>query len=238
MKNIIFKFDDLRSVNTSILKLDKIIQREKIKITWGVIGKTFAEQNKEDHEWARKALQSGLYYFWNHGYTHIPGEFSKLSYKEQVSHLQKTQSVLKEIFNIESNVFGAPHNAINDDTLKAVEQITELKYWFFGNENYSKTNMKEVIALEYPLFRPNYKEFKKNYQNATESLLVLQGHPSYWHWSELYQFKRIIHFLKSENCNFIFPNELDTAINVQGKNSLLFTISELWVAIKYYFCRS
>lgn len=92
---VIFKLDDFRGVTKNIIKLDKIIRDKNVKITWGIIGEPFSLVEDTHVRWMKRSLATGLYSYWNHGYTHAENEFKRLSLADQIDHLKKTQEIIK-----------------------------------------------------------------------------------------------------------------------------------------------
>lgn len=209
MVNIILKFDDFDAIASTLKQkvLNNFIQKEKIKVSWGIIGKKIKSLSLKEIDEIKKAKLSGLYSFFNHGYTHEMNEFKNLSLDEQIEHINKTQLIVKELLDIDLNAFGAPCNAINDFTIAALEANKDIKIWFFGNDQYSSINIPRELNLEIPIFHPNYVEFKKQFASFNGDFLCLQCHPNSWNWMDLYRFIKIIKYLKLLRCNFIFPEE-------------------------------
>ena len=206
---IILKLDDFTYVTKRVIKLDKLIKKENIKVTWGIIGNDFNKISHKDLKWCKKSLETGLYYYWNHGLTHDFNEFKNLSFEEQINHITTTQDIVKEKLEFGMESFGAPCNAFNQYTIKVLESIGEIKYWYYGNESFSRVTLKRDIELEQPLFRPNYNYFRQEYEKFKGNILILQAHPNQWKFWDFYNFKKIVRFLKENECSFIFPNEID-----------------------------
>ena len=205
---VVFKLDDFRGVTKNILKLDRIVRVENVKITWGIMGLYFSQLDDANIEWAKRSLGTGLYSYWNHGYTHAKDEFKRLNLAEQIDHLKRTQEIIKNKLGITSLTFGAPCNAINKETVSAVESIEEIKYWFYGDEDYSKILLKAKYSIEFSLGRPNYEQFKASLKYFEGGMLVLQAHPNMWKENDFLEFMKIISFLKENTCTFCFPEDL------------------------------
>ena len=207
---IILKMDDFAGIKSSKAqkRLNRFVYKEKIKVNWGIIGEWLTNFRKRKINDALKALKSGHYAFFNHGYTHVMNEFRLLSLEEQIEHLKMTQKITKERLGIKLVTFAAPCNALNENTLTAVESIPDFQFWLFGDVNFSKTNFVCELKIEDPFPTPNFEKFVMNFKNNSSSILVLECHPNAWNSDNFDEFKKIIHFLKQNNCEFIFPTDL------------------------------
>lgn len=92
--------------------------------------------------------------------------------------------------------------------IKALEQISDIKYWLYGEESYNRTSFKRYVNIEHPCPNADFKKFKNAYDNCSENLLVLQGHPNAWKPKHFIEFIKIIVFLKFKNCEFIFTKDV------------------------------
>ncbi len=208
-KKIIIKLDDFGTLTKKVKYTDKIVKFFKIKVCWGIIGQRFETTTEKDIIWCKNALKSGLYYFFNHGYTHIHNEFKELTLEEQIEHLMKTQSVVKDKLNIVLDTFGAPCNSYNKEMVKALEHIQNIKYWLYGEDKYNKTNFNiPSTNIEHPFPNANFKKFRAGYKKCSDDLIVLQGHPNSWKFKHFLEFIKIIIYLKLKNCEFIFTKDV------------------------------
>ena len=212
---IIFKMDDFFDVNNRVRRLDLFIRLFSIKITWGIVGREFEGLDKHDIAWIKSAMDSGLYFFWNHGWTHEMDEFKPLSTDEAKRHIELTQKVVRERCGLMMTTFGAPCNAISSTTLEALEAVQDIQYWYYGNCRFSRTNFQRELELEYPLFHPRVVPFIRNLRKIssrageTPRVLVVQGHPNAWHTTEFVNFYLICLYLKLCGYKTIFPSEID-----------------------------
>ena len=113
---------------------------------------------------------------------------------------------------IESDIFGAPWNALNKDTVKCLE-LLEFKKCFIGPGNINlfagsnikpfKVNLKmETVDKNISTLNPSFKRFLETYK-ANEDLYILQHHPANWH--SLEEFDKIIMFLKKRGIEIVMP---------------------------------
>lgn len=215
----ILKADDVRYDSEHILpprwqSFISYIETNNIKAGLGLIGNSL-EENNSDYFDRLKALHNSPHFeIWHHGYDHVLRgtndkgelfhEFSNTSFEHQLDHLQKTQTLAQEKLDITLTTFGAPGNQIDDTTPKALEQIPDLKIWFYGNDNTSLYNLKRSINFEYPTHNPDFTSFKDNYRSDIPCL-VLQMHPNSWDEERFSQFDQIIQFLITRKVSFTLP---------------------------------
>jgi peptidoglycan/xylan/chitin deacetylase (PgdA/CDA1 family) len=167
-------------------------------------------------------VKTGYIELWNHGYDHLLNaqnsdgssydefRYSPLDYqKEQLS---KSQELAKEKLGITLRTFGAPSNAIDTTTIRALEAFEEIKVWFFGLEGSSKLVLGRSAEMEYPIGKPDYESFVRNY-DSTRVYLVFQIHPNQWDESQFKTFKQIIEFLRERQATFILPFEYYSSVS-------------------------
>ena len=122
----------------------------------------------------------------------------------QKDHLQKTQRLAREKLGITLQTFGAPGNAIDDATCRAIDKIEELDIWLYGNSASKKHVLKRHTNIEYPTHNPDFQQFL-NHDHSNPDCLVLQVHPNSWDDRRFSQFDQIIQFLKHRPCSFTTP---------------------------------
>ena len=139
-------------------------------------------------------------------------EFWKTSYADQKKHLLKTQDLAKEKLGITLHTFGAPGNAMDDNTLKVIEECDDIMVLFFGSDNFSKLDLKRFSSIEYPTHNPDFQKFQLNY-DAEKPYQVFQGHPNSWDEQRFTEFTKIIDFLVQNEVTFINPYEYYRLVN-------------------------
>ena len=174
--DVILKADDLADCNKKVLKLDKIINKENICISWGIIGKSLENPSLKDLSFLKNKKQCTNYHFFNHGYLHLGGEeyeFCNRSVNEQYNFLKQTQEIVKNKTGIILDTFGAPCNHIDDNTAKALEKFSEIKNWYYGL-NSSKRIFHRYIEIEDGVGNPDFFQFKKQWHNLTPKPQILE----------------------------------------------------------------
>lgn len=226
---VILKLDDLwcqdQVVHTGWKSVMTYLNQQGIKGSIGLIGDSLEEDNPEYFDWIQQQKAEG-HEIWNHGFCHCRdkeagiSEFSGKSEIEQVESIKKTQSLAKEKLNITLRTFGAPYNHTDQQTVDALEEITDLKIWLYKEtaiptDKFQLQRIKEV-NIEYPVHQPDYNQFVAGYKKyKDEPVLIIQGHPRSWvdDESRLQEFKRIITFLKKEKVEFVTPYEYYSLTN-------------------------
>jgi hypothetical protein len=218
---IILKADDMAFDSVNIISsrwrlFVDYIKSKNIIASLGIIGNSLEKGNDSYYSYLKSLADSGRFELWNHGYTHILNgvdkngmkyeEFLKTSIEYQKEHLLKTQSLALEKLNIILHTFGAPGNAIDTTTTKAVDAFGEIKVWFFGLSNSDKFVLDRSIEIEYPTGNPDFNKFQL-YYNPLKTYIVLQIHPNNWDEKKFSEFEKSIDFLIQKGVTFINPYE-------------------------------
>jgi len=214
---VVIKADDLRFDSENIisdkwLRFFNYIERKNLKASIGVIGKSLSIGNNSYFSYLKYLAKSNNFELWNHGYLHLLNgendkgekyhEFWNRSFEYQKEHLLFTQNMAKEKLGINFHGFGAPGNNIDSNTVKAIEEIPEIKVWFYGNKNSSKLVLDLGAIIEVPTGVPNYEAFV-NHARIDNDVLTLQVHPNQWSQKEFDEFKRIIDYLVEKDVTFM-----------------------------------
>jgi hypothetical protein len=189
------------------------IENKNIKVSLGVVGKQL--NNESLCDWIKLLSQNNNIEFWSHGLTHDCydqgiSEFQGSTYEYQLAHLRETQRLFKDKFGIIIHTFGAPCNAVDENTSQALADIEEIKIWYSGKTDSVKFCLKRKGQIEYPIMHSNYNEFIKRYnedQLDQYDYLVLQIHPGFWDDDGWEEFEKIIDFLDQKEVIFMTPYE-------------------------------
>lgn len=209
---IIFKFDDLADCKNKVLKLDKYIRRENLKACWGIIGKSMENPESSYIEFVKNNNLKN-YHFFNHGYFHLAApdyEFFNRTKDEQERLIRKTQDIVFEKTGIVLSSFGAPCNHIDENTKLAIDNIPDIKYWFYGLEDFQGLNIQRFADMEKGVGNPDFCYFLDSMGKLknNNNIIALQGHPYMWGAEQEYNFHLIVQFLKKMGCEFIFPDDI------------------------------
>jgi len=221
---IIIKADDLRRADPHWDRFLEILQRRHIHAAIGIICDSLENPAPDYLAWIQSARHTGLVEFWNHGYDHhmttvneksVP-EFAGTPLDYQLDHLQRSERLAEEKLGFPLHAFGAPFNATDTNTAKALAQCPDLTVWLYGHP--SQPAGKLVLAripevnIENPTFHPNLEKFIEGYRHHPEAaLFVIQGHPPSWDDARFAEFEKILDFLASEHAAFVTPQDLAAA---------------------------
>lgn len=210
MVKVIFKFDDFYGIGRNVLRIDRFIRTLRIKVTWGIIGRYAESWDERTIAWVKRAIKTGLYHFWNHGYTHDMREFESLTVEEAAEHIRMTQDVVKQKVGLAMTSFGAPCNAIGPTTAQAIEQVHDISMWFFGCPNSQVQCLRRLVEMEYPCGYPSFLKTIVSIGRIAKlhKYVVIQGHPNRWGVWQRLNFYLIVLYLKLRRCEFCFPNEV------------------------------
>jgi hypothetical protein len=217
---IILKADDLagypgknKIIPKRWQKFVDLIEKYSIKASIGIIGNSLLFDDTGYFDWIKKYHKKNIIEFWNHGFLHRRFNFDGETYTEfqgtsidyQLNLISYTNNLAKEKLNIEFQTFGAPYNAIDENTSMALNQ-SNITHWFFGLDSFKGINLKNRMDIEHPVHIVNKKFFINNFTN--DKYAVLQAHPNNWDEESFLNFEEIVKFLLEKNCEFILPKEL------------------------------
>lgn len=218
---VILKADDIKCEAEGALHarwqrfFDSVASRG-LKASAGVVGNSLEGEKDEYFSQLKSLHRGGQIEFWNHGYTHQLDsesnihEFKNSGYEGQFDNLRKTQTLAKSKLGITFTTFGAPGNAIDDDTGRAIEAFPEIEIWFFGMPGRRNGEIfvleRGKTNIEYPCHNPDFESFQKDFNNEEHrSYLVLQGHPLSWDDRRFNEFERILDYLVGLGVRFETP---------------------------------
>lgn len=223
---VILKADDFTVSGSSGIspnwrRFIQIVFRNDIKAGLGLIGNSLVGDNSEYQELIREMDRSERFEFWNHGYEHVIGaidsegnvyyEFKNTPLEYQAEHLIRTQNLAKDKLGLTLHTFGAPGNAIDNNTAVALSNAPEIKVWLFGMEIGGKLSLKRLGEIEFPTLFPVYSRFVQEYDSTTDCQ-VYQIHPNSWDEQRFDEFSKIIDFLISREVFFFKPYEYYLAL--------------------------
>lgn len=99
-----------------LVKMLDIFKEYSIKTTF-FIGGTWAKDNVE----VLKRIKAEGHEIASHGYSHK--EHGKLSLKENLAEIQKCHEIVKDVLDIEMELFAPPGGSYNSNTIKAAETL-------------------------------------------------------------------------------------------------------------------
>jgi peptidoglycan/xylan/chitin deacetylase (PgdA/CDA1 family) len=222
----IIKADDVTGVNPKWERFFKLAQQLGVPVSAGVIGNSFDKQDAKYDEWLKTWEATGKVEFWHHGWDHrrwdeagqYKSEFSGSGFDHQKDHLAKTQEAAKAALGKPFIAFGTPFNDMDADTVKALNELPELKMFFCRAQSEPAKELKDKILLPMNLQgendgtgKPNFAKFKEAYEKkkADPSLTfcAFQFHPGAFAEEGFAEFSAIVEFLKAEGWTFMLPAE-------------------------------
>lgn len=193
------------------------VEKNNLKAAFGIICFSLETDNPAYLEWIKEWQKRGLIEFWLHGYRNRTaedktGEFELASAPEQQAVLERCERLARQRLGFELVAFGAHWSGTTEETEKAVQAVPEIKVWLCGPKNskfYKRLSMPWTIALEEPIFVPDFAKFKAAYEKSgtAEPVLTLQGHADAWDDARWGEFVKIVEFLQSKGCRFMTPSE-------------------------------
>jgi hypothetical protein len=209
---IILKADDMMffdryesGIAPNWIKFIEYISELDIKASIGLIGNSLDKGDSNYLEYLKTIAADEHFEIWNHGYTHEYHEFLGTPYEYQKEHLLLAQNIAKDKLDVTLRAFGAPGDKSDINTAKALDEILEIKVWFYGLDNSDKLNLKFYTHIEFPCHNPDYEEFLEEYKPERECL-VLEIHPNSWYnWYKWRNFEKIIDYLISCDVTFTLP---------------------------------
>lgn len=190
-----------------------IIEKYNIKATIGVIGNSLVFDDFEYFKWIKEYNKKELIEFWNHGFLHRQFSFDDEVYQEfkttksnyQLQLIEYTNKLGKEKLDIEFKTFGAPYNAIDENSSIALNK-SSISHWFLGLDSFNGINISNRLDIEYPTHTVNLEYFINNF--IKKEYAVLQVHPNNWNENSFIEFEEIVKFLLKKECEFILAKDL------------------------------
>jgi len=221
----IVKADDVRSVSGKWDKFIGLAKERDVKVSLGVITNSLEKKDEAYAAWLKKWADSGQVEFWNHGWDHKSwtdaagkkmSEFGGSGYEHQKEHLTKSQAAITPVLGKPFPAFGSPFNAMDPDTVKALNEIPEITLVFSYPGMKILTPLKGKVLLpmnlrgEVDTGKPDFAKFKEAYtaKNTPDlTFAAIQFHPMGFSEEGFKHFTDIIDFLKAEGWTFVLPSE-------------------------------
>jgi len=198
-------------------RVAEYLEKNEIKGSMGIICSSLEANNPVYFDWIKEHQKKGIIEFWLHGYYNRKasdkfGEFDKGTFEEQKAVIDKSAALAREKLGFAFVAFGPHWSGTTEETEKALQANEDVKVWLCGpkaSKYYKKLSLPWVIALENPIFEPNFEKFKAAYEKmpAGQQVLALQGHSDQWNPQRWAEFVKIVEFLKAKGCKFMTPSE-------------------------------
>lgn len=218
---IILKADDLMWRRDKMPRWNRyrdFVLSRGIKTSIGIVGASLEPDRPAYFGWVRELDATPNFEFWDHGYNHIyshkiPGggrysEFRSTPLEYQRTHQLKTRSLAFRKLGIHMRSFGAPGNAIDENTSFAVSGIDNLWVWLKPNFASSKFMMSSIAQLERwsQGVKPDFDLYEQDY-NPHADYLLYEAHPPHWPDETFPVFERIIADMQDRGLTFALPSE-------------------------------
>jgi hypothetical protein len=164
---------------------------------------------------------SGYFELWHHG--HLHENFTTFTAQEQLDLLTLGNNLSESELGITLYGFGSPGNKNNADTVWAMNQRPEKKYYFFGPAGFNGMSFVnsalDRIMVETAEQHIDYAMYLTEYAaSVDEKCQVIQMHPPGWQndgpgYYDLTEWDKIIQHLKSEGVTNILPYEYYRLLN-------------------------
>ena len=216
---VIIKADDVRKRTENWDKFFELSRARGVPVSAGIVCDSIEKNDSQYGDWIRASHESGWVEFWNHGYDHKRWkgenglkfhEFNRTGYDHQKKHFETCQQLLKDVLGQEPIAFGAPYNAMDEDTLRVIHENNNLHLIFsYTKQDTSKWSALMLLRGEQDgTGKPNFKKFVAAYkQTANIRFTALQFHPNAFTESDFEEYVQIIDFLIREGWEFYLPSD-------------------------------
>jgi peptidoglycan/xylan/chitin deacetylase (PgdA/CDA1 family) len=119
---VVFRMDDIQDywIEPAQLAAMNLFMSKNQTLSLGLIMNYLGNDSKIIDK-ITQGYHKGLFELALHGWNHV--DYSKLSEEEQQHSLQQANEKMKHLFGSTSNMFIAPYDRFNNDTLKAMSQL-------------------------------------------------------------------------------------------------------------------
>ena len=219
---IILKCDDFKANDASSMasfdRFYNMFKEEGVTACFGIIGNSTAtapDANKKVFwENTRKYVDNGIE-IWSHGWLHRRNDNKVAEYDGYYSTIEEAKESFQAVLNlVKENIgyditcFGAPYNTMNQDTADFIESdFPQIKSVFFTDESFENVTVLNS-SLEVEDGEADVERFKRNYKmKAKSDYYVIQMHPSMYDEAKTEEVRKIVKFLKGQNCTFMTPSQ-------------------------------
>jgi hypothetical protein len=154
------------------------------------------------HRRAYRALAAADFELWFHGHNHIcigpRADFAGRSVDDQIATFEQGITAARDLLGVEFHSFGAPCNAIDDNTAEAMRAMPQLTTWIFGIANRGIFVLPRLIDMESSPGRVRPANDVLADINALldsaapPDAITLQLHPARWGYVELPRFEEVL----------------------------------------------
>ena len=210
-----FKANDIDTIN-AFEAFYNMVQEEGVTASFGIMGYSTATASAANKaifwENAKKYVDNGIE-IWSHGWRHKKSAEGVAEYdgfytvEENKAGLAEAFALTKDNIGYEITTFGAPFNRMNQENADMIEETyPQIKTIFFSEEEYDNVTVLNASLPESALV--SLENFKTIYRTREKSnYYVMQIHPANYNETKLAEVRKVIKFLKGQNCTFMTPSQ-------------------------------
>lgn len=211
---VILKLDDFMpnasgDLSRNWKKTINFLLDNNISASFGLLGDNILRRDNKFSQEVGKLSSTGLFEFWNHGYTSkkISQSFEDTT-DEQYLKLCEIQEWVKNITGKAPEFFGPHWTNKNPSTFYALSKIEEIRGIWFYNPPIKLHDrfvvIPRTVEAEEPIFYPNDKSIFNGI--ATGGTAALQFHPNIWGDESYKKFTSIVDKLIKSKVAFKLPS--------------------------------
>ena len=225
---IILKCDDLKSNNLDAIiafeNFFNLFQEEGVAAAFGIVGNS-ASSGNQTRFWqdVNNFIEGGIE-IWSHGWYHRKNDAGQADYNgnytydEMKTQFQQVLDLVAEKANgYQIKSFGPPYNQLSAEAATMInEDFPQITSVFFPSKAaaavLNSVQITSSLALEGGAI--TLENFKKLYTSRTESdYYAIQMHPANYDETKLAELRKIIKYLKGQNCQFMTPSQYVEYVN-------------------------
>ena len=210
---VLVKADDFRGPAQQWTNFIQVARSEGIKVGLGVIVNNGLASNLDPGapQWMQDQLAAGDVEFWLHGWNHSTSEFVGLTVAADTQLLTNSENWLNKNIGKSAIAFGPPNNTFDTNTIAGINATPALRLFFtyYGQDPNlnSRVTAIGIISEADGVAMPNATKFVASFPNGPTGPVALQFHPPYMDVPHLYEFQKIVEFLKTKGYLFLTPTE-------------------------------
>lgn len=229
-KIAIIKADDVRRPTEQWQRFVDVSRDKGVKVSLGVICDSLADPSPEYVTWLRDLDQSSQVELWQHGWDHkhwtdaagnALREFRGSGFAHQHKHYHEAKAAMTRVLGRPPLAFGAPYNAMDDDTFKIINADADMRLVFAYNDRGLEEKIPAMMTLRGEhdgTGKPNFEKFKADYAKKSDlHFAAIQFHPQNFAEEHFEEYLKILDFLLTEGWQFMLPREYVAAHGVAAK---------------------
>ncbi len=221
---ILLKCDDLKSNDLDAIiafeNFYSLFQEEGVTASFGIVGNSASSGNQTRFWSDVNTFIDGGIEIWSHGWLHRKNDAGQaefngmLTYDEMKENFQKVLDLVSSKANgYQITCFGPPYNQMSAECATMLnEDFPQITSVFFTSKDTNAVRITSKFDLEGGAI--TLENFKTLYNSRAESdYYAIQMHPANYDENELAELRKIIKFLKGQNCRFMTPSQYVEYVN-------------------------